>query len=609
MKIQKLPAHIVARIAAGEVVERPANIVKELVENAIDAESTEIVITLDNAGLDKVVVRDNGLGINEEELETAFQLHTTSKIVSDDILSVSTLGFRGEALSSISAVSLVHCRSRTAQGEGYEIIIEGGKKVKFGKCNCQIGTEVSVTGLFFNTPARRKFLKTAATERKRISHLITSYCLMYPELHIKLEEKSGNGLITRLESPKRRGMMAVVFDVLGAEIAKNLLPIKGKIGTWQVDGVISKPILTRKDRSLQFICVNGRPIHHNSIQESIEKAYGSQLMRSSYPVLAINISGPVNGVDFNVHPQKSEVRFRSDDSIVQEIAILVEQSLEETWELPKLQKKKLGSIKTPDLVEKSINEKILSSNKQEPKKNILLQTSLREEIEPFELGTQLDSIKAEKKNKSSSDFLADRGVHVVQGMKVLGQVMKKFAVIDAGDELWMMDIHASDERVWFERYEARRNKKILEQQLLSPLEVCLIMSEKQIVLDHLDLLQKFGLGIIDSAGDKLLISSVPIFFNRKLTKEGIIDLLQEFIASLQHGEEGDVETIFNKEEYRVVANLACHGSIRSGYHVSNDKIAEVLDLLLKCNNPWTCAHGRPTILRVNKGNLENWFKR
>lgn len=608
MQIKKLPQHIISRIAAGEVVERPTNIVKELIENAIDAEAKKIVIQIKEGGLELVKVIDDGSGISKDQLEKAFELHTTSKIIDEDIQNVTTLGFRGEALASISAVSRVDCRSRRMGEDGYRILIEGGKTQLIEQFNTKHGTSISITGIFFNTPARRNFLKKPATERRRVTNLVTSYALMYPEIHISLEEINEKGIsVKRVESPHRRGILSSVFDVLGADVASNLLPVKGKVNSWKISGFISKPILIRKDRNLQFICVNGRPVQHQEIQERIEKSYGSQLMKSSHPVIIINIEGPVNGVDFNIHPRKSEIRFRSDDNIVQELGKLVEESLQSTWELPKLPPSKVGRIKTHTSKSIAWSASAPTSSSTSPSsRQVRLQTSLREEIEPFE-HVELEEEKLEK--IPASHFLGRSSSEIVDGKKVLGHIMKKFGIIDAGEELWLMDIHAADERVKFEMYERRRGKQILSQEFIAPMEITLISEEKQIILDNKDDLEKFGLRVVDGGSDKILVYSAPVLYESKITKEGVQKLLEELYSILEYGTDEVVETIFGEVEYRIVSRLSCHGSIRSGYHVSNERIAKVLSELMKCKNPWTCAHGRPTVLRMNKSNLDGWFKR
>ncbi|MDH5401744.1 MAG: DNA mismatch repair endonuclease MutL [Candidatus Heimdallarchaeota archaeon] len=345
-KIIKLSDELIKQIAAGEVVERPLNIIKELLENSIDAGATKIDVVIENGGIDYLSVQDNGHGMTKDELELAFELHYTSKIPEGDIHNVNSLGFRGEALASIAAVSRVECSSNSPGGSGQKIIIEAGKRESLSQHRCPTGTYTEIRGLFFNIPARRKFLKKAATEKKRIIELFTHFVLLYPQIHFTLSERKEDFRQKKIiESPARENMLASIYDVLGAETANALVPLNSKIGDWTLQGYISKPIITKKDRSLQYLCVNGRPVRHQELQTSIEKGYGSQLLRSQYPIILLDITGPLDGVDFNIHPQKSEIRFKADDPLIVEIAPIVEKILQEAAELNNLPDSKLENIK------------------------------------------------------------------------------------------------------------------------------------------------------------------------------------------------------------------------------------------------------------------------
>jgi DNA mismatch repair protein MutL len=276
-RIEKLSAKIVGRIAAGEVVERPVNILKELIENSIDAETNHIHIQIENGGNDGISVQDNGVGIPSADLFRAFELHTTSKLTDQEISNVSTLGFRGEALASIAAISIVECKSRSKyEDKGREIKIVGGELEQDRQISMKPGTRISVSAIFHNVPARRKFLKKPNTERKRIEDLVMQFSISHPEIHFILEEKINSRVKKRVESPPRQSILSVIYDIFGYEIANGLLPVNGEINHWKITGFISKPILTRSDRSLQYICINGRNIRHAELQNAIESAYGSR---------------------------------------------------------------------------------------------------------------------------------------------------------------------------------------------------------------------------------------------------------------------------------------------------------------------------------------------
>ncbi|OLS26192.1 MAG: DNA mismatch repair protein MutL [Candidatus Heimdallarchaeota archaeon LC_2] len=603
-KIIKLPTKIISQIAAGEVIERPANIVKELVENSIDAQADKIHIIIKDGGLNQVYVRDNGTGIPENEVLKAFELHTTSKLFDDQIKDVQTLGFRGEGLASIASISKVICKSKNSSSHKVnEITIEGGDLVKQQTTiekSEKSWTSVKITGLFYNTPVRRKFLKKTATERKRIIDMVTHFALTYPNIHFILEEEAQNKFTTRLESPSRQSLLAVIFDVLGSDIASELIVLDSKLKNWHVSGYISKPNLFRSDRSVQFLCINGRIVRHQELQKKIENAYGSQLMRSAHPILVLNISGPIDAIDFNIHPQKSEIRFKSNDTILSDLSELTRTTLDTNAELVILPlkkvpiKDKIGTQKMDDLFPVTSDSEDISH----------LDTELIQE----ENSSRTPSTGDIYKQLSLSD---NKQVVSKSGIEILGHIMNKFALAYANDELWLIDIHAADERVKFEYYEKGSQRTVLSQQMLQPISISLAVGEKQFILDHKIELEKFGLRISNDSDTSILVHSTPVYFDQEISELSIKKVLLDIAGFF--GETVDdqsiVESPLNKIEYGIVARLACHGSIRSGYPLSNEVIAKVIDNLLKCTNPWTCAHGRPTILRLPKSRLEGWFRR
>jgi DNA mismatch repair protein MutL len=567
------------------------NIVKELVENAIDANATRISVQIENGGLDRIIVQDDGEGMTSHDLRLAFEQHTTSKLLNDEITNVLTLGFRGEALASIAAVTRVESASRSSEEkQGNALIIEGGHLLSQNERSMKKGTRMEISAIFFNTPARRKFLKKPATERKRIIDLLIHFALSYPRVHFILEEKDKTQYKTRIESPMRKSSLAVIYDVLGHEIAGELVPVKGKTSNWKIDGYISKPNLTRKDRSLQYLSINGRTVRHAELQSAIESAYGSQLMRSSHPIIILNISGSSDAVDFNIHPQKSEIRFRTTDLIIDELSELIQISLESGSELPILRKSKLDNISKTS------------------KTSIEGQDYEEIDLEPvYEETSRQKSVP-----RRTQETLTKDDVVAFQGRKVLGHIMNKFGLIDNdGDELWLVDIHAADERVKFEKFEKGTARQALSQQFLEPMVMEFTPSDKQILLDHQPALDKFGLKISTSTGNQLLIHSCPVYYDQIITPDLTKRLLEDvaiFLADFNSDSELS-DSPFSRIEYGIVARLACHGSIRSGVPVSNQVISKVIQELLQCKNPWTCAHGRPTILRISKSRLEGWFNR
>ncbi|MCH8906413.1 MAG: DNA mismatch repair endonuclease MutL [Candidatus Heimdallarchaeota archaeon] len=604
-QIIKLPQHTIQKIAAGEVVERPVNVIKELVENSIDAESTKITIEIENGGLDRIKVTDNGTGIASDQLNFAFQLHTTSKIQNSNITEVATLGFRGEALAAISGVSRVTCTSKTIEAnDASTIIIEGASIIKESIGGRRQGTSIEVSGLFFNIPARRKFLKKPTTERKRISELIIGFSLNFPQLHFVLQEKAKSGGIKiRVESPSRKSVKAAIYDVLGKDIAENLIEFSSKLGNWSVSGFTSKPILTRSDRSVQYLFVNHRMVRNQELQSAIESGYGSQLLRSNYPVFVISLTGDLDEIDYNVHPQKVEIRFKPNEEIFGDLSSYISKTLRKYAKIPMLK----NSAVPPELVtEMEIDGAPMVDT------SVPLDQLFSVEISQGSSLFSPNNVEAQDM-KSRAAVTGKRELNQISRSKIIGHLMNKFAIIeDNNQELWIMDVHAADERIKFEKFEQGIQRKTLVQTLLEPIEIKFSDLEKQLILDQTDVLVKFGLKISASYDGSLLLHSLPVYFDQEITDLSIGSFLKDILAYLHDMSEFenlDFSTPFTKIEYGIVARLACHGAIRSGYPVSNQRIARVLQELFQCSNPWTCAHGRPTILRIPKSRLDGWFKR
>lgn len=592
-EIRELPPDLISKIAAGEVITRPSDIIKELVENSIDAGATRINITIEDGGKERIIVEDNGSGIREEDLELAFKLHTSSKVNDTNLFSVKTLGFRGEALASISIVSKIKCRTRhLTESEGSEITMEAGKILKKRHVKAPYGTRIEVTGLFFNVPARRKFLKSSQVERRNIIALLSHMALIHHEIHVSLLEKKRGKITKIIESPSRKTILAAIFDVLGNEIASQLIPINGKAGRWDVEGFISIPSLVRKDRSYQFVSVNGRIVKVTELNKAIEAGYGPRLLKGNYPVFVINVKGESRWVDYNVHPQKVEVRFESGDPIFDELTILVNSSLEENVSLPTLTESKAEKVS-------------VSSGKSDVEAFPLIEAARSDEISRAQESYSQQTLDTMLDTKTTFEHSS---AHVERGFRVLGQIMRKFALVEKDDELWLMDLHACDERVKFEQFAKSKDRFIMSQSLLQPLRVGLQPIEIDLLDEISDVLKKFGLEISIS-GNSVLVHSLPVYFDQEISKDTIFNLLADVIAFYTEKSENVISSPFNQLEYKVVSRLACHGAYRAGTFVRNAKIIEILTNLLKCKDPWTCAHGRPTIIRIEQNTIEKWFKR
>jgi DNA mismatch repair protein MutL len=609
--IIELSDNIIKKIAAGEVVNRPVNIIKELIENSIDANADKIEILFENGGIDRIEVSDNGDGIPSDQLALAFKLHTTSKITSDDIERVTTLGFRGEALSSIAAVSRVQCISKQMGEQAKKVVIEGSKLVKEEYVNSVDGTIIEVIGLFYNVPARKKFLKSPNQEKKIILDTLTHIMLIFHNIHIKVSEiKQGKSKLI-MESPHRKEMLSAIFDVLGAEIASELIHVSGNAGRWKVHGYISKPNLSRKDRNFQFIRVNGRIIKNLDLQKSVELAYGSQLLSSNYPVLILDFSGNSDWIDFNVHPQKREIRFSTEDTIFQDLTVLIRDSLDTSADLLSIpQKKKLKSKNGGTTNIKNISYSSSDNYEDIKPEDISFDFEIvNESLNPIDTDSYTQ-YSLQEFLEGASKKAQPSSVHVKGTYRVIGHIMKKFALIDTGNELWIMDVHAADERVKFEMYEQHTKQYVATQQLLEPYNVEVREDILDVVLEYSEELKRFGMEISKAGETKLFIHSIPAYFDQIVDSNHIENMFNDIVSTINSEERiNTLDTPLSKMEYYIASRLACHGSVRSGYLVNLSKIGEILENLMKCKNPWTCAHGRPTILKFPKSILETWFRR
>ncbi|RMG41340.1 MAG: hypothetical protein D6732_02565, partial [Methanobacteriota archaeon] len=495
----------------------------------------------------------------------------------------------------ISIVSKIRCRTRHRDEEqGWELVLEGGKTIRKKPIKFPVGTQMEVSGLFFNVPARRKFLKSTQTERRTILTLLNHIGLIHHDIHLSLFEKKGQKTTKLMESPSRKTLLASIFDILGNEVASQLIPLEGMAGRWIVEGYVSVPSLIRKDRSNQFISVNGRIVKVVDINKAVEEGYGSRLLKGNHPVFIVNLKGDNSWVDYNVHPQKIEVRFESKDNVLDEIAKLVNQVLEGNASLPKLTetKSRLVTKNSPSSIPTSSSPPIAISidERNDEAKDSFIQTTLSSIVD----GTEENRYEV--------------SVQVQRGFRVLGQIMKKFALVEKDEELWLVDLHAADERVKFEQFAKSKDKLIMNQQFLEPIKVNLGKADLDLLNEYIPILKQFGMEI-SVTENNVFIHSLPVYFDQKITAETIQNFLFDIIAFYSDTPENIVSSPFDDLEYKVVSRLACHGSVRAGVFITNSKIAEILSNLLKCQDPWTCAHGRPTVIRIDRQTMEKWFKR
>lgn len=644
--IEILDQQTIDKIAAGEVIERPSSVVKELVENAIDAQASAITVEIKEGGISFIRITDNGCGIEKDEVKLAFLRHSTSKIRSvEDLFTVSSLGFRGEALSSIAAVSQVELITKTVHGmSGVRYLIEGGKEQTIEEIGAPEGTTFLVRNLFYNTPARRKFLRTAQTEAGYIGDLMEKLALSHPEISFKFI--ANNQL--KLHTSGNSNLKEIIYHIYGRDIAGNLLEVHEENDLFSVSGFIGKPLISRGNRNFENYFINGRYIKSALIAKSIEEGYQSFTMQHKYPFTALHIS--INGklLDINVHPTKMELRFSDGQAVYQFLTDLVRNtinknelvyqvSLDEEKEIQKRQREeKRESLKSsrqaPEPFEtrrlQSLREKVRADSPYEPKFEKKEQPELATESSksdtPPELAAETSKFDTPPELAAeSSKFntppemtgetytqqeilpettrklldISSRKEH-----RIIGQLFETYWLVEFDNQLYIIDQHAAHEKVLYERtMHSLETKEYTSQVIYPPILLTLNMQEEELLKKYMEYFEKLGFVWEHFGGKEYSVTSVPANLfgleGKSLMLE-ILDSLSEF-----HGRETP-QMITEK-----VASMSCKAAVKGNQKLSRPELERLIDELLTLENPYHCPHGRPTIISMSKYELEKKFKR
>ncbi len=577
MPIKVLPEEVAGKIAAGEVIERPASVVKELVENSIDAGAADIKVEMRQGGRRLIRVIDDGEGIPAEDVRLAFERYATSKLETvEDLANITTLGFRGEALPSIAAVSQVTVITR-AKGEemGTLLRLEGGRVVRHEGKGAAQGMVVTVENLFYNTPARLKFLRSQATEGRHISELVTCYAMAYPELRFSLVSEGR----TAFQSKGSGKLYDVLVDVYGLEIAQQMLEISGDSATKSVinvHGFVSDPALHRSDGRHVTILVNGRWVRDRLLNYAIREAYHTLLPRGRHPIVVLKVELSPAQVDINVHPAKSEIRFRNSGEVFGIVQRAVRQTLVQKASLPRHSS---GFGWQPAL---------------EPREGRLVGTGRGIRASPGELAMEVQRTG----ELPSMVELPRKGK--LPMLRVLGQVGRAYVIAEGPTGMYLIDQHAAHERVLYERLQGERGKSgVSSQNLLEPLVLELGLRQAAIMEDRLVDLSEFGFQIEPFGSDTYLIRAVPAMLQGTDLKQIILDIVDE----------AESREVVPSWEEGFIVSLACHGAIKSGQILSLDQMQGLVRQLEETRLPRTCPHGRPTMLHVSAERLEREFGR
>lgn len=639
-KIQLLDQKTIDNIAAGEVIERPASVVKELVENAVDANANAITVEIKDGGMTLIRVTDNGIGIPKDQVKTAFLRHATSKIRSvEDLLSVSSLGFRGEALSSISAVAQVELVTKTAESfSGVSYKIYGGEEEAFDDIGAPDGTTFLVKNLFYNTPARRKFLKSAITEAGYVEQMMVHIALSYPKISFKFIHNNKNKIYTSGNGKVKD----IIYHIYGRDVAGALIPVQAQSEDVKVTGFVAKPYVSRGNRNYESYFINGRYIKSSIIYKAIEEGYRTFTMKHRYPFVCLDFKINQELLDVNVHPTKMEIRFRNGREIyelvvdtVREALLqkdLVQDVLRETPKKKELPKTK--EVKKPEPFEvnrrKEETQKMDQTMKdfakmrqsqtnqqghrakpegmkQDRLKSESSQTAKKPTYAGLNYNTQKKEFPQYKTDELSSNQMTLRedpvfSVQARPDRKILGQLFKTYWLIEYEDQLFIMDQHAAHEKVNYERLMKNfKEKEIYSQRLEPPMVVTVSMMEAEALERYKDAFAGLGFTIESFGGNEYCIREVPA----NLYGIGERDLFMELLDAVsQENGTMDTEVIASK-----IATMACKMSIKGNQRVSLMEVEHLLDELMKLENPYQCPHGRPTIIKMSKYEIDKKFKR
>jgi len=581
--IRVLPDNIINKIAAGEVVERPASVVKELIENAIDAGASEISVDIEQAGRRLIAVSDNGSGMSREDARTAFERHATSKITSEsDLETIRTMGFRGEALSSIASVARVTMITAQKGADAGTIIdIEGGTVKGIADAAASPGTSLKVNHLFYNTPARLKFLKSASTEVSHIISAVSHQAMARPDIRFRLTHDKK----AILDLPASRGIRERAFQIFGHELAENLLEFSGGRDSIRVHGLISRPNYDRGDRSYQEFYINCRFVKNPSLTHALYEAFSDLLMRDRHPAGFIFIDLDPALVDVNVHPAKAEVRFRNQSQIHDLVRDVIREAL--------------GSHGRPARQADIVGQEGGQGHAERVKEAIADFTSRTPEhgsTHPFSLGEGAgirDAVLAPRLPVPASPGL----------LFPLAQVHDSFIVAQSNDGMALIDQHAAHERVLFERLQDQYAAGTIPvQDLLLPVQVELGHAEKEMLAEHLSELKRLGFLVEEFGGATFVIKAVPALLAGGDHKRLLVDILDEIKV---HGKSGKMDALRDE----VLSVMACHPAIKVHRRLTMPEMEGLLRDLFSCRMPHSCPHGRPTVVRFSMNEIKRMFKR
>ena len=603
-KIKLLDDMTIQKIAAGEIIERPSSVVKELIENSLDANSNSIVVEIRNGGKDYIRITDNGDGIYEKDLINAFKPHSTSKLSNiDDLYNIMSFGFRGEALASISSVAKVEVITKTdISSSGIQAFVEERKIVKKAPIGCPKGTTMIVRDLFYNVPVRKKFLKSSLAEGNHISDIVYKLSLGNPGVSFKYIKDN----MVILNTSKSNTLEENIYILLGKEFTDNLLEVNWDDAKFKIYGYISNNQFYRGNRNHQYLYINNRYIKNTNITKIIENSYKSLIPINKFPVFVLFIDIDPNLIDVNIHPAKEEIKFVNEEEVNTALINIIDKSLKNNLNIPKAFSKKetINKIEEnmPLLYEKSFfqdeYEEIEIIDKPIEKEKINKEDSILETMPIYNMDSISHKEYYENKTKKENDLK-----EILQRLKFIGVIFSTYILAEDTllNKVFIIDQHAAHERILYEKYKKEyKNEKVITQRLLTPEIVELTNLEFMLVIQNIELLRELGFFVEEFGNNSIIIREVPILFGDTQLKSLFLEIVDNIRLASNNSYDYKVEKIMK---------IACTNAIKAGDKIANIEVISLFKQLSETENPYTCPHGRPTIIEITKEDMEKEFKR
>ena len=598
-KIHVMDEVLANKIAAGEVVEKCMNVVKELVENSIDAEASEITIRLIDSGVKEIEVSDNGIGMDEEDAKLAFQRHATSKLRNlDDLFYIESLGFRGEALPSIASVSNV--RLKTSNGKvGTLLTLSGGKDLKVERADLQKGTTITVSDLFYNTPVRLKYLKNLYVELAHIVEYLNKMALSYPNIKFTLI----NNDKVLLKTDGNGDLLKVIYEIYGIDITKKMIPISGDNDDYSISGYISFPEVTKGNRNSITTLVNGRVIKNNELNKCIVDCYHTYIHKDRYPVIVLNIDVDPILVDINIHPTKMDIKFSKMDTLKELLIELITKRLEELTLIPEVSVRDSYSVS-------EVRRQIISNDNNDDDFNDVKIDNHKDKYEEMQLDFEVQEEKKEIEKREKQEleeslpFEIEKDEKIeprIKKMSPRGVVLMTYIVAENEDGMFLIDQHAAAERINYEKILKQMKEKPIIIDLLVPIKIELRSDEFILVKERFSLLESYGFQVEEFGENTLIVRTHPSWIIEERSEEMIRKIVDIMI------EKGQFD--FDQFIWRIAATTACRMSVMANTYISLEDQEWILENIRYCENPFTCPHGRPTIITYTRYELERLFKR